>query len=76
MSSLLDDVRAASRLPTPARARLIREAAHVSQAALAAEIGVHRVTLARWEAGTSAPRGKCRAKYARLLEGLQRELAA
>lgn len=74
--SLIDEVRASRRLPTPAVARMIREEAGVTQEALAAELGVHRVTLARWEAGTCAPRAAFRAQYARLLDELRRELAS
>ena len=74
--SLIEDVRAARRLPSPAVARLIREEAGVTQEALAAEVGVHRVTLARWEAGACVPRGAFRARYARVLEQLRNELAA
>jgi DNA-binding transcriptional regulator YiaG len=74
--TLLDTVRAAHRLPKPAMARLIRSEAGVSQARLAAEVGVHRVTLARWEAGVSRPQSAAlRARYASLLADMQ-ELTA
>ncbi|UAL31531.1 helix-turn-helix domain-containing protein [Nocardioides rotundus] len=76
MSDLIADVRAARRLPSHNMARAIRENASVTQQQLADAVGVHRVTLARWEAGTTLPRGKLRARYARLLAELQRELAA
>lgn len=76
MSQLVEDARAASRLPTPAKARHIRMAASVSQAAMAQELGVHRVTLARWETGHLSPSGTRRAQYARLLEELQRAVTA
>ena len=69
--SLVDEVRVSHRLPTPRLARAIRESAHVSQVRLAAEIGVHRLTLVRWERGTSRPRGASLAAYVELLERLQ-----
>ena len=51
--------------------RAIRQAAAVTQVRMAAEIGVHRVTFARWESGDLEPRGDNRAHYARLLAQLQ-----
>jgi transcriptional regulator with XRE-family HTH domain len=76
MSELLSEVRNALRLPPPPVARAIREAAHVTQERLAEELGVHRVSLARWEAGTRAPRGKLRARYAQLLRELERAIGS
>lgn len=76
MNQLIQNSRAARRLPPPAIAKLIRVQAHISQEELAQELQVHRVTLGRWEAGTSAPRGKARAHYARLLDALQQDLAS
>ena len=74
MSALLEQVREYRRLPIPAVAREIRRAAHVSQDAVACELGVHRVTVARWETGTRSPRGPLRLAYAKLLSDLQREV--
>lgn len=76
MSRLLDEVAVARRLPSPAMARAIRAAAGVSQARLAAELGVQRVTVARWEAGKRRPRGELLAAYVELLEGLRQVGAA
>ncbi len=75
MSQLTDEVRRARSLPGPALARAIREAAGVSQVRLAAELGVHRVTVVRWETGERAPSGRLRAAYATLLAEL-REVSA
>lgn len=75
MSSLLDEVRAARRLPPPAMRRAIRQAAGVTQQRIADELGVDRVTVTRWEAGRRHPRGELAARYTRLLDALQ-ELAA
>jgi DNA-binding transcriptional regulator YiaG len=76
MSQLVDQVRLARRLPSPRIARAIREEAGVSQVALAAELGVHRVTLVRWESGTRRPRGKTLAAYVALLDQLREVTAA
>ena len=76
--TLVQDVREERRLPPPAMAAAIRRAAGVSQARLAAELGVDRVTVARWErAGASwsrTPRGELRRRYAELLAELEREV--
>ena len=66
MSQLIDEVRRARSLPRPAMARAIRESAGVSQARLAAELGVHRMTVARWESGARSPRSDQRTAYAAL----------
>jgi DNA-binding transcriptional regulator YiaG len=71
MSHLVDEVRRARSLPRPAMARAIREAAGVSQARLAAELGVHRMTVVRWESGMRSPRSDQRTAYAALLAELQ-----
>ena len=70
MGSLLDEVRDRrylARLP----GRAIREAAGVSQQRLASELGVHRISVARWEAGDRQPRGELRRRYVKLLRDLQ-----
>jgi transcriptional regulator with XRE-family HTH domain len=71
VSQLIQEVRRSRALPRPALARAIREAAGVSQTRLAAELGVHRMTIARWEAGTRSPRNSQRAAYAKVLAELQ-----
>lgn len=68
--ALIDEVAAARRLPPPEVARAIRRAARVSQRRLADELRVHRVTVARWEAGMSEPTGPLRVRYADLLTEL------
>jgi DNA-binding XRE family transcriptional regulator len=70
-SPLATQVRMARRLPPPSIARAVRDAAGVSQAQLADELGVHRVTVARWELEERSPRGELRLRYATLLEELQ-----
>jgi transcriptional regulator with XRE-family HTH domain len=77
MSDLLDEVREALTLPPPAVARAIREAAGVTQERMAEELGVHRVTVARWEQTSGrSPRGELRARYARLLRELQQVIGS
>jgi DNA-binding transcriptional regulator YiaG len=70
MSGLVAEVREARSLLRPDVARSIRETADVSKARLAAELGVHWLTVHRWEAGTHSPRGAKRLAYARLLREL------
>ena len=73
--TLVDEVLRARTLPKPATAKMIRVAAGVSLQRLGAELGVHRITVARWEDGTRTPRGSIRTAYADLLNQL-RELAS
>jgi transcriptional regulator with XRE-family HTH domain len=70
MGTLLAEVRQELALPAPGVAREIRQAAGVSQARLAAELGVAELTVARWEGGARTPRGDMRRRYARLLAEL------
>lgn len=72
--TLIDEVRRAQTLPTPEAARQIRLAAGVSQERLASELGVHRMTVVRWETGERAPRGLHRTVYANLLRELEQAL--
>lgn len=75
MESLLSEVRAARNVLLPAdQARAIRRAAGVSQSRMAAELGVHTITLGRWERGEMRPRGAARARYVELLQALATEI--
>jgi len=74
VNTLTEEVLRSRRLPPPAVARAIRHESGVSQQRLAAELGVHRVTVARWEIGTRVPRGPLRLRYADVLDELQREV--
>jgi DNA-binding transcriptional regulator YiaG len=69
---LIDEIR--ERPPDPVIAKAIREAAGVSQARLARELGVSRVTIARWETGARRPGGEAARAYSALLDQL-REVA-
>jgi DNA-binding transcriptional regulator YiaG len=74
VNSLTEEVLRSRRLPPPTIARAIRREAGVSQQRLASELGVHRVTVARWEIGMRVPRGALRLHYADVLDELQREV--
>jgi len=69
--NLLDEARVARRLPAPTLAKAIRQDAGISASRMAHELGVHRATLARWEAGQHKPRGAKRAAWAQLLENIR-----
>lgn len=70
MSGLVAEVRESLSLPGPSVARAIRQAAGVSQARVADELGVHWLTVQRWESGEHVPRGELRLRYRRLLNEL------
>jgi transcriptional regulator with XRE-family HTH domain len=67
--TLLDALRRRD-LTRPPFAAAIRRGAGATQDDVASELGVGRVTIARWEAGTRRPRGALRDRYAALLETL------
>ncbi|MFF8655215.1 helix-turn-helix domain-containing protein [Streptomyces huasconensis] len=57
----------ATSLPSPKERRRLREAKSLSQAALAARLGVSRETVRSWERGRTNPRGRTHEAYARFL---------
>ena len=75
--SHLDEVleRAAVRrnLPHPKRCRQLREVAGLTQADVAAAIGVRATAVSRWEGGTRSPTGSRLFAYAALLKRLEAE---
>jgi DNA-binding transcriptional regulator YiaG len=71
MGALLEEVRILRELPSPPEAKAVREGAKVSRRRLAKELGVHEITIYRWERGTSHPRGQALTDYARLLAALR-----
>ncbi|MFE2965363.1 sigma factor-like helix-turn-helix DNA-binding protein [Streptomyces sp. NPDC059340] len=58
-------------LPSPKERRRLREAQSLSQADVAAAVGVTRATVRSWENGSTTPRGSKRDAYARLLTGAE-----
>ena len=73
LSNLIDRSRR-RRLPDPEMRRLLRLKAGLTQAEIAAAIGVERPTVSRWEAGIRSPRGAHAEAYAELLRGLAVEV--
>ncbi|MEV7343197.1 helix-turn-helix domain-containing protein [Streptomyces sp. NPDC093544] len=57
----------APQLPSPKERRRLREAKSLSQADVAARVGVTRETVRSWESGRTTPRGRKRGAYVRLL---------
>lgn len=70
MMSLIERARQ-NKLPSPADAQAIRQAAGVTQKQVAEELNVHRLTVQRWETGERSPRGDNKQRYARLLRELK-----
>lgn len=68
---LIEELRTRRELPPPEVARMIREAAGVSQRRLGQELGVTKETIARWESGTHRPRASRVSAYARLLRDIE-----
>ncbi|WKX11878.1 helix-turn-helix domain-containing protein [Streptomyces sp. NL15-2K] len=60
----------ATPLPPPNERRRLREAGSLTQAQVAARLGVARETVRGWETGCTTPRGRKREAYARLLAEL------
>lgn len=54
-------------LPSPKERRRLREAKLLSEAQVAAAVGVTPATVRAWETGRTSPRGRKRAVYARLI---------
>jgi DNA-binding transcriptional regulator YiaG len=67
MGALLEEAGLAVSLLGPAARMAIRRRTHVSRERMAAELGCHVISVARWERGTRNPRGDLRIRYARLL---------
>ncbi|MET8861020.1 helix-turn-helix domain-containing protein [Streptomyces sp. NPDC004579] len=57
----------ATPLPAPKERRRLREGRSLTQTDVATRLGVSRSTVRSWETGRSAPRGRVREEYARLL---------
>jgi len=68
---LEERLRARRELPPPAMRRALRQAARLSQADVAREIGVSSAAVAYWEAGRRFPRPENLAAYVRALRILR-----
>ncbi len=78
LSELLERARERLSLPRPEDRRTIREAAKVTQAQIAAVLGVDPSLICRWEGGRQDPGPAHRERYAevlRELDALTREMA-
>jgi len=60
-----------ARLPTPATCRRIREEAGVTLREAGAVLGVHPMTVLRWERGDVPPRRENAIRYRRFLRALE-----
>ncbi|MFF5633964.1 helix-turn-helix domain-containing protein [Streptomyces sp. NPDC012825] len=67
MSRSTADSSSSATLPTPKERRRLREALALSEEQVAEAMGVTKATVKAWETGRSAPRGRKREAYARLL---------
>lgn len=74
VQSLVTEVQRERQLPSARVLRGIRQTAGVSQQRLADELGVHRVSVARYELGLRRPHGAILVRYLALLEQLQVQL--
>lgn len=70
MTNLAELVKARRDLPAPKMRRALREAAGVSQDAVAEAVGVHRMTVQRWESGRCEPTPDHVVAYAAILRDL------
>ncbi|MFD3585776.1 telomere-associated protein Tap [Streptomyces sp. NPDC058683] len=76
VDSLLAAVDDGTVLPAPDERVRLREAAGLTEAAVAQALGVRVPSIQAWEAGRSEPRGERLEAYRRLLEGLARRYPA
>ncbi|MEU0403057.1 sigma factor-like helix-turn-helix DNA-binding protein [Streptomyces sp. NPDC006197] len=67
MSRSTADSASSAPLPTPKERRRLREALALSEEQVAEAMGVTKATVRSWETGRSAPRGRKREAYAKLL---------
>lgn len=76
VDALLAAVDDGSVLPSPAERVRLREAAGLTQAAVAQALGVRLPSIQAWEAGRAEPKAERLEAYRRLLEGLARRYPA
>jgi transcriptional regulator with XRE-family HTH domain len=75
LDQALEGAKLRQALPAPRVRRLLREQAGLSQADVAAVLGVAEPTVSRWESGRRYPRRPALDNYAQLLERLRKEIA-
>ena len=75
LDELLDRKTSRHRLPRPALRKLLREQSGLTQAEIAALVGVRASAVSRWESGARTPRADVLDRYVAILEQL-REVAA
>jgi len=73
LDGALGRAKAKRHLPPPATQRLLRERAGLTQADVAATLGVTREAIAQWESGRRTPRAALVAEYVAILDRLARE---
>lgn len=73
-AAITEEARAFQRF-NPSLFRAIRESRGLSQQRLAEELGVSRLTVWRYEAGTRRPRGATLVRYVELMDELQKASA-
>ncbi|MFD3536539.1 helix-turn-helix domain-containing protein [Streptomyces sp. NPDC058664] len=76
MSRSTADSAPSATLPTPKERRRLREALALSEEQVAEAMGVTKATVKSWETGRSAPRGRKREAYAKLLGSYEPDGAA
>ncbi len=69
-ADLIESLRARRERPDAAEAKRIRQASGATHGEVADALGVHRLTVLRWEAGTRIPRGATADRYYALLAAL------
>jgi transcriptional regulator with XRE-family HTH domain len=74
LEQAIERSRARRRLPSPEQRRALRERAGISQAEVASALGVHRITVTRWETGQRVPGDEKLEAYVQLLDRLAAEV--
>jgi DNA-binding XRE family transcriptional regulator len=71
MADLLERMRLRA-MARSGRGSSIRRKAGLTQADIASELGIHPITVTRWETGAREPRGELAERYGALLRRLER----
>jgi DNA-binding transcriptional regulator YiaG len=73
LDSAVSRAQAKRRLPAPAERQMIRERSGITQADVAAALGVTREAVAQWERGARTPNRALICAYVTILDRLARE---